>query len=85
MHLLHTGAQVEFLAHNGKGFIRFEYQSIDEARYRAVALALHSYRFTQNSAYISTFAVSELKNCESQKFVAYEIKLWNVYGKDSIV
>lgn len=45
MHLLHTGAKVSRLEYGGTKFIKFEFQSVDEAKYRAAAFALKIYKF----------------------------------------
>ena len=55
-HLLHTGTKrVEMISVQGKEFLKFEFESVDEARYRAVALALHTYRVKMNGGYIELF------------------------------
>lgn len=50
--LLHKGARICFEQIDNHNYIRFEYASITEARYRMIATALLTYRFKYNGIYV---------------------------------
>lgn len=55
-HLLHTGALYDWVTINDIEYIQFSFQSVQEARYRMMALALLTYSF-KRSAFIWLFGL----------------------------
>ena len=60
MNLLHTGSKVTFIKIFGKDFIKFEFSNINEARNRAISLAIKTYRISKGSGYIKLFSEKEI-------------------------
>lgn len=64
---MHTGAKIQFEFINHRDYIRFSYNSIVEARYRAIALALLTYRFGHNGTYVKMINDNVWENFNSKK------------------
>lgn len=78
-HLVHTGANIEITNYEGMSYLKLTYKSAEEARYRAFALALTSYRFILNGTHLKLL---DYNHISSYAFILpYEQVICSVYGK----
>ena len=64
MHVIHTGSNYKWVVIDGRVYIHLEFESIQEARYRMISLALHTYRFNMNGCYLWMYGDEMWKNFE---------------------
>ena len=60
MHILHVGSTVSICNIKGTTYFEFEYDSIEELKYRALLLALHTYRCFFGGTFIKYISSSNL-------------------------
>ncbi|KAL4480801.1 hypothetical protein ABPG72_001670 [Tetrahymena utriculariae] len=81
MHLIHVSAKIGLLQIGGMKYLKIQFASLQEAKYRAAALALITYRFRNNGYFIKLFTHSQISNYtfilseETELKATYDINL----------
>ncbi|KAM3130666.1 hypothetical protein pb186bvf_017258 [Paramecium bursaria] len=77
--LLHKGSDGSFEIINGRKYLKLKYESIVEARYRLLAVALLTYRFNNNGTYIELFGENHWDGGHVRDIEQYFSKIEKVF------